>query len=128
MSIVVQSRWYICRKEIMSNTDQSVEPTFPSIAPILMRLREVQSMYGDADGSVQEFMDVVEVLYRVEYREPNQDDIENLRKLADSINSEEAQDLDPSYVEEVVNEFESDIDVIEKMVEQGYFDGVPSAR
>lgn len=112
----------------MSNTDPSVNPVFPTVAPILMRLREIQSMYGDGDGSVQEFVDVIEVLYRVEYDEPTQDDVEILRKLGDSINPENAQDLDPSHVEEVIDGFEDDLDVLETMVEQGYFDGVPSAR
>ena len=94
----------------------------------IVRLHQIQTMYGDADGSIQEFIDVVEVLYDVKYNRPHQHDVSGFRKLADSINPEEAQNLDPHHVEEVVDEFEADVDVIEKLVEKGYFDGVPSAR
>ena len=108
--------------------DPSVEQFDRDINRCLERLREIQSMYGDSEGSVREFIDMVEVLHHVEYESPHEGDVEMLRKWISSIEPEKARDLDPSHVEEVVEQFENDVDVLEKMIAKGYFDGVPSAR
>ena len=111
----------------MRDSSVSQQLSDDEVRDMCRRLREVEQMMIDGKR-IDEFVKVIEVLYGVEYDEPDYNEVDEFRTLARSINADEATDLDPSFVELVVEEFERELDDMEQMVQAEYFEGVPIAR
>ena len=84
---------------------------------IILRLMQMQSVFMDLSGEMNNMIRVLEILYGVKFESPDHDDVDDFRKVVEGISPEDATRLDPSYVEEIQEKLLEEIDDMERIVE-----------
>ena len=87
----------------------------------IKRLHVYKSAMGDPDDRVANLIRVLEILYGVEYEDFSQDDIGRMNRVISEVSPEDAQRLDPEFVERAKYDgFEVVNDVDERVSTDGF--------